>query len=62
METTTVQFFQTTGALETIAAAAAEWERNNPTRRVVDANFEAAYPGRSGEGRWVDIRIEHTAK
>lgn len=62
MQTTTVEFFQKDGALETIMAASAQFERDNPTRRVVDANFESASPGRPGEGRWVTIVIEHTAK
>ena len=62
METTTIEFFQTDGALETIMAASAKFEKDNPTRRVVDANFEYASPGRPGEGRWVGIKVEHVAR
>lgn len=62
METTTIEFFQTDGADETIKAASAKFEQDNPTRRAIVANFEYASPGRPGEGRWVGIKIEHVAR
>ena len=60
--TTEFDFFQNNGADDTCAAAAKVWA-GTPAgrgRRVIDAKFVAAYPGRPGEGRWVTIAVTHT--
>ncbi len=57
--TDTMEFFQNDGADATLAAAKAEYEKRNPGRKVADARFSYAYPGRPGEGRWVGIDIDY---
>lgn len=64
METITTEFeyFQRGGAEETLRLASQAWEATNEGRgrRVIEAKFIAASPGRMGEGRWVTIALTHT--
>lgn len=57
--TDTIEFFQNDGADATLAKAKADYEKSHPDRKVMDARFSYAYPGRPGEGRWVGIDIDY---
>jgi hypothetical protein len=57
MATETIEFFQNDGADETLAQAKKDFEQKHPGKKVLDAKFAYAYPGRPGEGRWVGIDI-----
>jgi hypothetical protein len=55
---TTISFFQTGGADETIEGAKAMFAEVNPETFILAARFVSAYPG-DRDGRWVEIEITH---
>lgn len=58
----TIEVFQNGGADETLDQAKAEFEKKNPGTHVLKAEFEYAYPGEPGKGRWVGIGITYTMR
>lgn len=55
----TIEVFQNGGADETLDRAKAEFEKKNPDMQALTAEFEYAYPGEPGKGRWVGIVVTY---
>lgn len=58
INSTTVQFFQTSGAQETIDATREEFLKKHPGAKVLSVEFDALYPG-NREGRWCDMKVTY---
>ena len=54
-------FFQTRGAVTTMAAAIEEFKARNPKAQDVSGAWMGAYPG-DRNGRWVTIEMSYTER
>jgi hypothetical protein len=54
---TTIEFYQTGGAEETLEAAKATVLKDNPGAMILNAIFKGAFPRDDGGGRWVTIEV-----
>ena len=62
VNTTRMRFFQTSADIRaTIDAAKAQWEAQDPGRKVIMGEIVAASPGDADGNRWVDIKFEWAA-